>query len=84
MPLDDSYASFITQARPSLPSLHVHGTTDVLVPEERSRALWEAFTAGTVQRYTHGGGHMTPTCSGEWKQTLIDFLDRVERGQAWN
>lgn len=27
-----------------------------------------------AQRWSHGGGHMVPTCSGDFKKALVAFL----------
>lgn len=75
LPKDPSYASAISAARPAVPALMVSGRGDTLVPEERSQALAEAFSEEAVEWYRHPGGHMVPTCSGEFKQALVTFLD---------
>lgn len=58
LPRDAAYAAALRQGRPSLPSLHVHGAADALVPEDRSLALWECFVPGSARRFTHPGAHM--------------------------
>lgn len=30
--------------------------------------------------FTHGGGHMVPSCSGDFKRTLLDFVGRHSEG----
>ncbi|PNH00415.1 Ovarian cancer-associated-like protein 2, partial [Tetrabaena socialis] len=60
--------------------LFVTGTTDVLVPSERSLALAACFPPSAVSTLTHGGAHLVPTCSGEFKLTLTAFLDAAAAG----
>ncbi|KAL4448145.1 hypothetical protein ABPG75_005364 [Micractinium tetrahymenae] len=81
MPRDASYAAALQSGAPSLPSLHVVGQKDALVPEERSAALWGCFAAGGVHIYRHPGAHMVPTCSGEFKQELQSLLDDAKAGR---
>ncbi len=53
-----------------LPSLHIHGEQDVLVDNDRSRALAAAFVDARVT--THAGGHFVPM---QWPLGEIrDFL----------
>lgn len=49
----------------------------MLVPTDRSLQLIEAFDASSSTVYEHAGAHMVPTCSGEFKRALVDFLDEV-------
>lgn len=58
LPRDASYAAALRQGRPTLPSLHVLGAADALVPEERTQALYDCWERGTVQTFTHPGAHM--------------------------
>jgi pimeloyl-ACP methyl ester carboxylesterase len=78
MPRDVSYAAVLKE-RPSpiqQRSLHVTGEKDALVPTERSRELWECFDERYRSVYSHGGAHMVPTCSGEFKKAMAEFLDQ--------
>lgn len=81
LPRDASYAAALQSGRPRLPSLHVVGRKDALVPEERSAALWDCFSAGDLRVYRHPGAHMVPTCSGDFKQALVSLLDDVKAGR---
>lgn len=81
LPRDASYAAALQAGRPALPSLHVVGEKDALVPEERSAALWGCFSPGGLHIYRHPGAHMVPTCSGEFKQALVSLLDDVKAGR---
>ncbi|KAK9830318.1 hypothetical protein WJX72_010963 [[Myrmecia] bisecta] len=75
LPRDDTFAGWITTAKPSTPVLFVFGVNDVLVPPERSHQLIAAFAGPHIQQFEHAGAHMVPTCSGEFKQQLQQFLD---------
>ena len=82
LPRDAEHAGVLETARPALRCLHVHGAADALVPHERSAALWECIDAPLRRTYEHGGAHMVPTCSGEFKQQLVDLLDDVVAANA--
>ena len=58
LPRDASYADALRRGCPTLPSLHVVGAADALVPEERSAGLWGCFAPGSVETYQHPGAHM--------------------------
>ncbi len=45
------------------------------VPPQGSQLLKDAFPAASVATVTHPGGHMVPTCSGEYRQLLSSFLE---------
>ena len=66
LPRDASYAAVLQRHPPPqrLPCLHVHGAGDALVPEERSRALWECFHPGSVRLFKHPGAHMVSGMQG--------------------
>ena len=59
----------------AVPTLFVSGAKDQLISQERTQELISTFDPDCVQRYVHSGGHMVPTCSGEFKQRLHQFLD---------
>ncbi|PRW45017.1 Glucose-induced degradation 4 [Chlorella sorokiniana] len=81
LPRDATYADALHRGRPCVPSLHVFGAADALVPEERSAGLWGCFAPGSVETYQHPGAHMVPTCSGEFKQRMVQLLDDVKEGR---
>ena len=58
LPRDAGYADALRRGRPVLPSLHVWGAADALVPEERSRSLMDCFQPGSAEVYQHPGAHM--------------------------
>lgn len=58
LPRDASYAEALRRGHPAVPSLHVFGAADALVPEERSAGLWACFAPGFVETYQHPGAHM--------------------------
>lgn len=31
---------------------------------------------GRSEQYVHDGAHLVPTCTGDFKRVLVDFLDR--------
>lgn len=47
------------------------------VPPERTQQLAACSPPSLVSWYTHGGAHLVPTCSGEFKAALVDFLEGV-------
>ena len=83
LPRDASYAAALAVGCPALPTLFVYGEADALVPEERTRGLWEAFAPGAVHRHLHGGAHWVPTCSGNFKQRLLQFFDEAKAAGGW-
>mmetsp|Transcript_24278 Transcript_24278/g.57871 ORF Transcript_24278/g.57871 Transcript_24278/m.57871 type:complete len:240 (+) Transcript_24278:44-763(+) len=82
LPRDDRFATSIRQADLSLPSLHVYGATDEKVPPRSSRALLDLFGEEHAQSFEHPGGHYVPTCTGEFKQVLTGYLDRVRESHG--
>lgn len=55
----------------ALPSLHVYGESDSIIPKEMSESLINIFIKPTVSE--HSGGHYV-TCSDGLKYTYQDFL----------
>ena len=81
MPRDQTYAQQLGSGghdKIALPTLLVHGEADELVPLERGKQLAASFSAGSLQM--HGGAHCVPTCSGQVKSMIINFLDSMECG----
>jgi hypothetical protein len=66
----------------AVPSLFILGEADALVPPERTLALLETFDRSTAEVLRHPGAHMVPTCSGEVKRQIVEFLDRVKDGSG--
>jgi len=56
-----------------LPTLHVVGKTDKVIPIEQATAFEDLFT--NLTRSEHEGGHFIPS-SGESKKEVIKFLKR--------
>ncbi|KAL4703208.1 hypothetical protein ACJJTC_004884 [Scirpophaga incertulas] len=54
-----------------LPSLHVYGESDSIIPKEMSESLISLFTKPVVAE--HSGGHYV-ACSGSIKDAYLDFL----------
>ncbi|XP_053605274.1 esterase AGAP003155 [Plodia interpunctella] len=60
----------------SLPSLHVYGESDSIIPKEMSESLINLFLKPVVAE--HSGGHYV-ACSGSIKDAYLDFLhDRYQ------
>lgn len=59
----------------TIPSLHVFGQDDRVIPEEMSRDLLPAFDGAQV--LLHPGGHFIPAASSH-RQTYQDFLKRFQ------
>lgn len=59
----------------SLPTMFIHGLTDELVPLERGKELMHGFSEADC--LVHGGAHFVPTCTGQIKQSMVDFLERA-------
>lgn len=80
LPRDERFADLLRTNKPGMPILIVHGESDALVPPERSRQLQDAIqnaeNSPLIERYKHAGAHMVPSCSGEFKKLLQDFIDR--------
>lgn len=61
-----------------IPSLHVWGRADTLVPPEGSEKLSELFEAGSRECVVHDGGHVVPQKKEE-RKAVADFVIKV-----WN
>lgn len=59
----------------SIPSLHVFGLDDRVIPDAMSRELLPTFLDPQVM--THPGGHFVPAASAH-RQTYKDFLNRFQ------
>ena len=58
MPYDEAMRAGIVEGKCAVPSLFIWGTSDELVPAERSKQLSAAFDAAGLQSYEHAGAHM--------------------------
>ena len=65
---------FLTEPKCSMPTLHVIGEVDKVIPCELSNHLLEYFDNPSVFR--HSGGHFVPVNS-EAKNAFIDFFNKV-------
>ncbi|KAK9844194.1 hypothetical protein WJX81_007736 [Elliptochloris bilobata] len=82
LPRDPDVVQGLRASRHAVPTLLVHGSSDMLIPLARSEALREAM-GGRSELYVHRGAHLVPTCSGDFKRVLLAFLDRYAgAGQA--
>jgi hypothetical protein len=58
-----------------MPSLHIIGKTDKLVPEDKALELAEYFIDPVI--FVHDQGHFIP-CNADSKKTYTDFLNRIK------
>ena len=56
-----------------LPSLHVSGVNDTLIPTTMSEAIFNYFRASQAQFHLHKGGHYCPS-DADFRQKLKDFI----------
>lgn len=75
LPKDPKYAKLLTQNTVQVPTLFVCGESDNYIPLDRTKEVMKTFDQQHVQQYRHSGGHMVPTCTGDFKGCLQEFLD---------
>eukprot|EP00198_Chlamydomonas_reinhardtii_P010043 XP_001699380.1 predicted protein [Chlamydomonas reinhardtii] len=65
LPRDPAVAALVQAGGPGVgvPVLFVSGTSDSLVPPERTAELRACFPPAVCSTFTHGGAHLVPTCS---------------------
>lgn len=63
----------VMQSLLSLPSLHVFGDTDRVIPSQESMELASRFPGATT--LTHSGGHFVPAAAPQ-RQAYLKFLDQ--------
>lgn len=78
LPKDPKYAKLITETAVQVPTLFVCGESDSYIPLDRTKEVMNTFDQQNVQQYLHTGGHMVPTCTGDFKRCLQEFLDAQE------
>lgn len=78
LPKDPKYASLLTENAVQVPTLFVCGENDKYIPLDRTKEVIMTFDQHHVQQYVHTGGHMVPTCTGDFKRCLQQFLDTQE------
>lgn len=66
----------ILQSPLSLPSLHVFGDTDRVIPSQESMQLASRFTGAVT--LTHSGGHFIPAAAPQ-RQAYLKFLDQFAK-----
>ena len=75
LPKDPTYAQMLIDVAVEVPTLFVCGQRDKYISPDRSEEVIATFQPQHVQRFRHDGGHMVPTCTGDFKRCLQDFLD---------
>lgn len=65
------------ESRISIPSLHVSGTTDEIIPSEMSRLLEDGFAYAT--KVHHAGGHYFPATANEKQPYVRFFQDQLQK-----
>lgn len=63
-----------------VPTLHVVGSLDTVVSEERSEGLFEVCTGAMRERLRHAGGHYVPNAKA-MVEPVIDFIERAGKGK---
>lgn len=58
-----------------IPTLHIMGETDRVIPKEMSIKLLDYFVE--PKTFDHSGGHFVPT-NAEAKNSIVQFLDSIE------
>lgn len=75
LPKDPKYAHSLTSLAVDVPTLFICGEKDQYISPERTEEVIRTFQPQSVQRFVHSGGHMVPTCTGDFKHCLHEFLD---------
>lgn len=65
------------ESRISIPSLHISGTTDEIIPNEMSRLLEDGFAYAT--KIHHAGGHYFPATANEKQAYVRFFQDQLQK-----
>eukprot|EP00033_Pygsuia_biforma_P001477 GCRY01001666.1.p1 GENE.GCRY01001666.1~~GCRY01001666.1.p1 ORF type:complete len:214 (-),score=29.58 GCRY01001666.1:186-827(-) len=73
IPRDPKYKAEFASEKMTVPSLHVFGETDNIVPFQESKNLAQCFSKSDV--HFHGGGHFVPATAKD-KQKYLSFLDQ--------
>jgi len=68
------YAQVYRQIKEAIPTLHVWGQNDPLVPANYSKELAHSFSPSSVT-YSHSGGHVVPSNSPA-KEAYLSFLQQ--------
>ena len=74
--VDPEHATLYRAGACHVPSVHIIGLTDAVVPPQRSRALAESFREPLILE--HEGGHVVPATAGVLEGTL-GFLRKMRR-----
>ncbi|MEW5301743.1 MAG: hypothetical protein WDW36_004581 [Sanguina aurantia] len=83
VPKDPCYEGVLSRASSSsIPALFVQGLADTAVTPERGQDLLQKFNPAVASSFTHPGGHMVPTATGLFKDTLLGFVDAAALSQS--
>ena len=79
LPRDPKWSDEVECSHSSIPILIIHGEGDALIPMKRSEDLEQGLRKGhrLLNRISHPGAHMVPSCSQELKQKVQTFLDEL-------
>ena len=78
LPKDPKCAKLLIETAVQVPTLFVCGESDNYIPLDRTEEVMKTFEQPNVQQFLHPGGHMVPTCTGDFKRCLQEFLDAQE------
>lgn len=74
LPRDETWAKEMVEARIDVPTLHVFGEKDMIIPSEKSKLLQNI--CDNAQELQHSGGHFVPTCNGQVRQDVRKFFSQ--------
>ncbi|KAK9448144.1 serine hydrolase FSH [Limtongia smithiae] len=79
------HADMYTPPISTTPTLHVLGSVDTVVSEERSIALWNACDSAARTMYRHPGGHFVPSSKEALNFAvgwIVATIEAAEKGAA--
>lgn len=74
LPRDKSWEKEMLDTGIEVPTLHVFGENDAIIPMDRSKML--QGICNQAQQLCHSGGHFVPTCNGQVRQEVRDFFSQ--------
>lgn len=80
LPRDQSWADEMIEAGISIPTFHVFGEEDNVIPKEKSEKLVGICCEEHALVLAHKGGHFVPTCNAQVRETVRGFFgDQLRR-----